>query len=272
MYKLIVSDIDSTLINNQFKITEYNIEMIKRARKHGVDFMLSTGRLFGAARPYAKFLELDSPIITSNGGITMDSRTGETLFHTPISADKCMEIFNILDNLEVYYHFYSKNTFYTKKFLIKNSHIMLMNMKLPEGEQFPMLEVSNPSEVAKYDPVYKISVRCKNSDETKSFMQAFDGHDDIYITSSFADNYEISEKGVDKGSALQKYAKLKSINPDEILAFGDNFNDIQMIKFAGTGVAVANAVKELKDIADYITDTNENSGVGKAISRFIFNE
>lgn len=272
MYKLIVSDIDLTLINSKFLIPEYNAEMIKRAREQGVDFMLCTGSLFGSARPYAKILGLDTPIITSNGGITMDSLTGEILFDTPISAAKCAEIFNILDNLEVYYHFYSRNTFYTRKFLTESSYIMLMNKNLPAAEQFPALEINDPAQTAKSDPVYKISVRCKNEDETNRFMKAFDKCKDIYITSSFTDNYEISTKGVNKGAALKKYAEFKGIKPDEILAFGDNFNDIQMIDYAGTGVAVANAVDELKVAADYITDSNENAGVGKAISHFIFNE
>ena len=72
MYKLIVSDIDATLIDSEFRITEYNKEMIRRVRDAGIDFMLCTGRIFGSARPYAKFLDLNTPIIASNGAITME--------------------------------------------------------------------------------------------------------------------------------------------------------------------------------------------------------
>ena len=72
MYKLIVSDIDATLINSQFLIPDYNLEMIRRVREAGIDFMLCTGRIFGSARPYAKFLGLTAPIISSNGAVTME--------------------------------------------------------------------------------------------------------------------------------------------------------------------------------------------------------
>ena len=104
------------------------------------------------------------------------------------------------------------------------------------------------------------------------FMAVFGSRTDIEITSSFKDNYEISAKGVNKGTAVAKYAELKGIRPEEIITFGDNHNDIEMIQYAGVGVAVDNAVEELKAAADYVTDTNENGGVGKAIAKFVFGE
>ena len=84
MYKLIVSDIDATLINSKFLIPDYNLEMIRRVREAGIQFMLCTGRLFGSARPYAKFLDLDTPLITSNGAVTMEWRERRDLFGTPM--------------------------------------------------------------------------------------------------------------------------------------------------------------------------------------------
>ena len=77
---------------------------------------------------------------------------------------------------------------------------------------------------------------------------------------------------MDKGVALARYAEMRGIRPEEIISFGDNKNDIGMIKFAGLGVAVGNAVEELKKAADYIADTNENSGVGKTLAKVIFGE
>ena len=71
---------------------------------------------------------------------------------------------------------------------------------------------------------------------------------------------------------MARYAMMRGIRPEEIISFGDNKNDIGMIRYAGVGVAVANAVEELKSAADYVTDTNENSGVGKALAKIVFGE
>lgn len=274
MYKLLVSDIDATLIDKDFRVPEYNEKMIKRAREAGVEFMLCTGRIYGAARPYAKRLGLspDIPIITSNGAVTIDWQTGEVVFGTAIDPVLCGEIFNILDEMDIYYHFYCKNTFYTRKFYEGGRFVRLMNESLPPEEKFATLETDDPHGVAKIDPVYKISARLENKVDYDRFMAVFGSRTDIEITSSFKDNYEISAKGVNKGTAVAKYAELKGIRPEEIITFGDNHNDIEMIQYAGVGIAVDNAVEELKAAADYVTDTNENGGVGKAIAKFVFGE
>ena len=144
MYKLIVSDIDATLINSKFLIPDYNLEMIRRVREAGIQFMLCTGRLFGSARPYAKFLDLDTPLITSNGAVTMEWRERRDLFGTPMDPDTCAEVFRILDEMEMYYHFYSKDTFYSRKPPQEITGFRIMNEKLPEDERFPMLQTDDP--------------------------------------------------------------------------------------------------------------------------------
>lgn len=271
-YKLLVSDIDLTLINDKFLISERNQEMIKRARAEGVDFMLCTGRLFGAARPYAKQLKLSTPLITSNGAATMDIETGEVLYGTPLKADICKRIFGILDEIGIYYHFYTKDSFYTSKFTEENKQFQLMNSKLNDYERFTMLETDDPCKVAEQTDVYKICVRCHSDEEKEKFNKAFAKMDDITISSSFSDNFEINAKGVDKGAAIARYAKEHGIKPDEIISFGDNKNDIEMIRYAGIGVAVDNAVPELKEAADFITKSNNENGVGEAIAHLVFGE
>ena len=272
MYKLIVSDIDATLINREFLIPDYNLEMIRRVREAGIEFMLCTGRLFGSARPYAKFLDLDTPLITSNGAVTMEWRDRKELFGTPMKPDTCAEVFRILDEIQMYYHFYSRDTFYSRKSLDEITGFRIMNEKLPEDERFPMIQTDDPAADAARDPVYKISVRFSDPKDGERFLRRFENRTDIAITSSFSDNYEISAPGVDKGAAVERYAQMKGIRPEEIISFGDNKNDIGMIRYAGVGVAVANAVEELKSAADYVTDTNENSGVGKALAEIVFGE
>lgn len=272
-YKLIVSDVDLTLLNSEFLIPQYNIDMIHRAMDAGVEFMLCTGRFFGSARPYCKFLGVDTPIISSNGAAVVDYYTWEPLISRPIPVDLCCELFDLLDSLRIHYHFYTDRRFYARKGLNDGNFKKKMKQELlSEEERFETLETADPCGVARLENVYKIACRCPDAESDGRFRNGFCGNDRIHITSSFQYVYEIQAAGVNKGSSLAMYAEMKGIRPEEILAVGDNLNDVEMIRYAGTGVAVGNAVDKLKNEADHVTDTAENSGVGKAIARFVFGE
>lgn len=271
-YKLIVSDIDSTLIDRDFRIPDYNTEMIRRAQEAGISFVLCTGRIFGSARPYAKMLDLKTPIITSNGGVTIDVLTGRKLYGHAIQDDVLEWIFHKLDDLALYYHFYGEKTFYVNNYPLSESRIARINKHLKEEDKVRAFIIDDVRWVLHVDPIYKISIRTSQDGEYERFMEAFSDVREITITSSYQGACEINAAGVNKGEALSQYARMMGYQPSEILACGDNHNDLEMIRYAGMGVAVENAVPELREQADYITDTNENAGVGKAIARLVFGE
>lgn len=91
----------------------------------------------------------------------------------------------------------------------------------------------------------------------------------LKITSSWENNIEIMSEGVDKGQAIKMLCEHLNIGRSEIMAFGDNYNDIEMLEYAGLGVAMGNSNDDIKEIADYVTDTNEESGFANAIFKFM---
>jgi Cof subfamily protein (haloacid dehalogenase superfamily) len=112
-------------------------------------------------------------------------------------------------------------------------------------------------------------VRCsgeKTKEELYSRLTEILG---VAVTSSWQDSFDISAQQVSKGTAVERYAMEKGIDPSEIICFGDNFNDMEMIRFAGLGIATGNCVEPLKDIADYVTASNNEDGVAKAIEKFV---
>ena len=113
MYKLIVSDIDGTLIRSDFTISDYTKSVIWEAREAGVEFLLVTGRLFGAVKRYTRELKLDSPVISCNGGVQKNSVTGELQAGSPISKEALTQVFRILMDDEIYFHFYGEENFYS---------------------------------------------------------------------------------------------------------------------------------------------------------------
>lgn len=269
MYKLIVSDIDGTLIRSDFTISDYTKSVIQEAREAGVEFLLVTGRLFGAVKRYTRELKLDSPVISCNGGVQKDSVTGELQVGSPISKEALTQIFRILMDDEIYFHFYGEENFFSQKFAYDGAGLYRLNQSLREEDRFPMFEVKDPFAVLEQEAIYKVLFRCVEPEDRLYYKELFQQLPSISLTSSWSDNYEICAAGVNKGRAIQAYAESRGISREEIISFGDNINDIEMIQFAGMGVAVANAEQELLDVADVITESNEQDGVARAIERFV---
>ena len=269
MYKLIVSDIDGTLIRSDFTISDYTKSVIREARASGVEFMLVTGRLFGAVKRYVRELELDSPVISCNGGVRKDSVTGRLLAGFPIPKEALTQVFRILMDNGIYFHFYGEENFYSQKFAYDGAGLYRLNQSLREEDRFPMFEVKDPFAVLEQEAIYKVLFRCVEPEDRIYYKELFRQLPGIALTSSWSDNYEICAEGVNKGRAIQDYAESRGIAREEIISFGDNINDVEMIRYAGMGVAVANAEQELLDAADVITESNEEDGVAKAIQRYV---
>lgn len=269
MYKLMASDIDGTLIGSDFKISEYTQEIIKLAMAKDVHFILATGRIFGSARIYARQLGLSTPIITCNGGVIKDLKTGEKLYGKPIDKELCKDIFRILDEGQRYFHFYGENNFYSEKLIFDSQRINQWNMSLPHADRIPIFEVKDPYCIPDKDPIYKILFHATDPEDRQFYHELFSKMPGITLSSSWKNNFEICGENVNKGTAVAGYAKSLGISAKEVIAFGDNDNDIEMIRYAGLGVAVANSTQGLLDSADYITESNDEDGVGKAIEKFV---
>ncbi|MBR0597880.1 Cof-type HAD-IIB family hydrolase [Sinanaerobacter chloroacetimidivorans] len=267
MYKLIVSDMDGTLLRDDHSVSEYTKSIIQRAAKNGTEFMLATGRIYGGARRYSAELGLNTPILACNGALIKEAG-GRKVYGKPIASEALSEVFQFLTDKGLYFHFYGEECFYTEKFSPQWSGFYQFNNELPEDERFPMMEV-NPFQILDKDEIYKVLVHCEEEERGVLYSELTE-LPGISVTSSWYNSFDICAEQVSKANAIEKYAKGKNILPSEIMCFGDNFNDIDMIQFAGLGVAVENAVPKLKELADYVTGTNNQDGVARAIEKFLF--
>ncbi|HML36560.1 MAG TPA: Cof-type HAD-IIB family hydrolase [Bacillota bacterium] len=268
MYKLIVSDLDGTLLNDASALSEYSKEVIHRASEQGVDFMLATGRLFGGARMIAKELNLNTPILACNGALIKEAE-GKLLYGKPLREEALRTVFRLLEERNLYFHCYSEDSFYTKKIRRNLFSFYDALIDLPEEDRFPMVEIE-PADLIGKDAIYKILVRCEGAAARKELYNTLIGIDGVSVTVSFNDTFDICADQVSKEAAVERYASGKGIDPSEIICFGDNYNDIGMIRYAGLGIAVENGVEEIKEAADYVTASNNENGVAKAIEKFVF--
>ena len=270
MYRLIVSDLDGTLLRDDNTLSDYTKAIIHRVSEQGIDFMLATGRIFGGARVFARELALNTPILSCNGALIKEA-DGKLLYGRPIEALPLTEVFKLLLNRKLYFHFYSENSFYTQKFSEHLKGFYAFNEKLSEKERFPMAEV-DPLEMPGKETIYKVLVQCgEEKSSRRALYEELQEIPGISVTSSWSDTFDICADQVSKGLAIEQYAETKGIKPSEIICFGDNFNDLEMIQYAGLGIAMSNGVEELKKAADYVTIGNNEDGVAKAIEKFVLN-
>jgi len=267
-YRLIVSDLDGTLLKSDHTLSDYTKAVIHKVSEQGIDFMLATGRLFGGARQYSKELNLNTPILACNGALIKEA-AGKLLYGRPIQDEALAKVFRLLTEKNYYFHCYGEENFYTKNLGNSLAGFYAFNAERPEEERFPMIEI-DPMELIGKDTIYKVLTNCKGEDARKALYSELIAIEGISVTVSWNDTFDICADQVSKASAIHRYAAEKGIEPSEIICFGDNYNDIEMIRYAGLGIAVGNAVDELKEAADYVTESSDTDGVAKAIEKFVF--
>ncbi|GAA0589908.1 phosphoglycolate phosphatase [Virgibacillus siamensis] len=237
--KLIALDMDGTLLTSNDEISDFTRDVIKNALETNVHVVLSTGRWLQTCLPFAKQLELPSYLITANGGEIWT--VNEELLEQHLLDPKMVQLMYELGE--------QKNV---------NSW-MISTEKVWRGER--------PENFYDYE---WLKYGCDSLDTVKldHIIKELSYYDELELTNSLPTNIEVNPKGVNKASALKKVCEKLDITMNNVLAIGDSLNDIKMIQQAGLGVAMGNAQEAIRNVADYVTDTNDRDGVAKAIQKF----
>ena len=273
-YKLICIDMDGTLLDDNHLISEENKKAIKEAHDKGVIIAVTTGRLFASASYHYGLLGIEGPIIASNGTYIRERSKDEFIYKDTFTFEESKELYEILNKTNLTHYFYTYNTALGSKAFPSNHPYVSFNKEVPENLRINICikEDLLPS-LKKYEnEILKAIVLEEKDKETlfkvKDELKALDKFE---VVSSGDNNFEIMKKGSSKGSAVERLAESLSIKQEEVICIGDNENDLSMIRYAGLGIAMGNGVDLLKNEANYITDTNVNFGVAKAIRKFVLN-
>lgn len=265
-YKMIVSDLDGTLLDDNRKVSKENIKYINEARKNGFIFAIATGRMYKSAKIIASLIDKDIPIATANGAYTVNGE-GKVLLNNPLSIENILKINEVALNHGLYYFFYGKETIYVHE--TKYEH--LERSKYPKSaDAAEIIKFDNLEEVLDdNNPIYKSLFISDNYSPHNKITLDLSYIKGLNVTSSMSDNYEITTIGADKGSALDAFSKEFNIPVEQIIAIGDNRNDIAMLNKSGLGVSVYNACEEVKDLSDIITVSNNESPIAKLIKEYV---
>lgn len=275
-YKLICTDMDGTLLNDKHDISEENKSALIKAHNKGIAIAITTGRLFTSARAYSDLIGFNVPIIAANGAYIRDSDKDSCIFNCSFSYDELLFIYDTLKKNNLPSIFYTHDTAISEKPLANDHPYVIHNKMMPDykinfciKEDIKELLHKYSNEISK---VICIENNTEKHDTLLKVKEELKSTNLFEVVSSSSNNFEVMKKGISKGNAVKELAKSLNIDRSEIICFGDNENDLSMIKYAGLGVAMGNACQLLKDNADYITDTNINSGVAKALKKWCFED
>lgn len=266
---LIILDVDGTLVKDGFRVHEKNKEVLKKLHKMGHTIMLATGRHYSFSKSILDDLDISSPIIHTNGSLIYSEGLKFKQNFVYIAKDKFRElikedVFNKDDYVGHLHYLEDKFLSSTGKLShvieeIESSHVIPFPTEINDMWSDPIQEniLKTTIIIRKKDQDFEKIVRELNN-KYKDYMKFY-----LWpITNEFIE-IEILPKGVSKWNKIKEVVTTLKIDPDNVIAMGDGFNDIEMIKNVKLGVAMKNSVEPLKDIADVITEkTNEEGGVG----------
>ncbi|WP_225049168.1 Cof-type HAD-IIB family hydrolase [Lacticaseibacillus kribbianus] len=285
MIKIIASDMDGTLLNDEMQVSDANAAAIKRAQAHGIEFMVATGRALSEAKPLMAAHDLHPAFITLNGARVFNA-AGALKVDVPLSPASVQRITTLLDGEKLYYELVTATGVVSnsKVSRIQNVADLLVNLnpdtpyKLAVALAAARLELMAITYVPDYAPILAdpaveilkiIAFAGAGQTVLAGPKQALEAQGDLIVTASAETNIEINARQAQKGLALAAYAKQQGVTMAECMAIGDNLNDASMISMAGYGVAMGNAVPAIKQLAWATTKTNGEDGVAAAIDRAI---
>ena len=265
-YRMIVTDMDDTLLNSKGEVSPENREAIIGAQEKGVKFILASGRPTFAMKDIAKSLKLDefgSYMLSYNGAIITKCNDWSEWDKNTLSQEEAHQLyeFSVDNDVHIITYLDDKVVSETESEYI-DVELELTGMPHKKVECFKStVSQSVVKCIMLEEPAYLKTVE-------KKLKNKLGNEFSVAISKPFF--LEVMKNGIDKGASLSKLAKHLGIGTDEIIAIGDSYNDITMLELAGLPVAVENAKSEVKDAAKYISLSNEEHGVAKVIDKFIF--
>jgi Cof subfamily protein (haloacid dehalogenase superfamily) len=289
--RLIALDLDGTLLNSRGEVSERNFRAIAEARARGVRVALVTGRRFRDARPLALQLGLDVPVISHNGALTKHARTLETVAVSLLPLEEAREVLRVgrtndadalvSDDAEgagvlVYDHLSDNNPALAKYIAwarrIHGEEASEAVRRVPSLEDYldhAPVHIAFSGGVARMKRLAE-----KLHEELESRVKLLNT---IYVKQDFA-LLDVLHPEVAKGFGVEAAAAEYGFRREEVMAMGDNYNDLEMLQYAGTSVVMGNAETSLRELLQedvercYVTTTNDEDGVAVAIEKFILNE
>lgn len=266
MKKILVLDLDGTLTNDNKIITPKTKEALEHMLSLGHQVVLASGRPTVGVLPVARELQLqryDSYILSYNGGSILNCKTNEVIYSRTLPDDIVPELFSLADKIPMGMMTYNDTG------IIANMHHDEF-MELEAGiNHLALQHFENP--LAQLNAPVNKCLGTTSIEKAPQVEKLFDERFGKRISVSRSEPFfiELVPKGIDKAASLERLCELLHCSRNDMIACGDGFNDLSMIRYAGIGVAMENAQKPVREAADYITYSNNDDGIAHVIEKFI---
>lgn len=263
-YKMLAVDLDGTLLDENHQLTQRVRTALYQVAESGVQIVIATGRMFQSAVKIVDEIGMDLPMVTYNGALIRSGLSGRIYDHHKLDAVSARMFVALLRGQGLEPLVYIEDELYVEAQTERTrAYAEITKVRLNYVGNLEAYITEEPTMLLFMGDVLTI-------DNLLPKMQQTYGQE-YYITRSFPTFIEIMKVGVSKAAALESLAAELEISREEIIAIGDNYNDIEMITYAGLGVAVGNAAESLKCVADYTAQARNGEAVIEVIERFIIN-
>lgn len=258
-YRLCAIDLDDTLLGPDHAISDRNYRAVRAAVEKGVVVVIASGRMHESTLKYVSQLQLDTPIISYNGAMVKSATTADVWLHEHIEADLAGIVMDYCEKNNLQLNYYLNDRLYSAAYTswLKLYHDRTGSPLEITSDFYTSLRGTTPTKLIIVDSPEK------TDSLLPYFKELFDKR--LYVTKSNDEYLEFMPPEASKAKALALVSEWFGVPQPEVIAFGDSYNDIPMIKWAGLGVAVGNAKPELLAVADKVILSSKEDGVGIAL-------
>ncbi|MEN6413914.1 MAG: Cof-type HAD-IIB family hydrolase [Veillonellales bacterium] len=260
--RLVAVDLDDTLLDNNTAVSLRTRQAIQTAIEQGVTVTVATGRMYPSALPYARQLKLDVPIITYNGAMITACLSEKRLYYRPLDYAVACQVLELFRERGWYIQSYVNDVLYVRE---KNDR----TRRYEKAAGVTAREIGDKLYRPPVAPTKMLVIaEPERLDEIRETVKSMFG-ERLYVANSKSIYLEIAHSTVNKGRALAFLTDQLHINRQEVMAVGDSINDLDMIEYAGWGVAMGNGADAVKEAAQAVTLRNDEDGVAAAIEKYV---
>ena len=272
MIKLIATDLDGTLLcADSVTVSDENIAALCAASAQGIKIVVASGRTHGVFSKGVAELDIIDYAIMSNGAAIMKYENGKALDRMPVTEmpyEVWTKAYDLISDAGAHPEMYAKGRSFMDEARNDNFTSPIISPALVAELKSHAGFVPDTKAELLGTSAEKICVLSVPEENRESLMEYLEADDRICCTNAIPGNLEVNAAGTSKGNALAMLCEKLGITPDEVMAFGDAANDMDMLRFAGCSVAMGNASDEVKGICRYVTGTNVEHGVAQAIYKY----
>ena len=267
-------DLDGTTLRPDKSLSEPTRSALTEASRKGVHVVVTTGRVFSAAPEELKTMDGLEYMINSNGAVVTRLKDRKILRQSLLKPETADDLTEFLRGKNLDVEVFADGKAYMNEDAYRKLEENLVEYRSEVSRRYVLSTRKPTADILellhkKREKIENISLNFSDMDQREEMFRFLGKREDVTLTSSVWYNMEIGRKGTSKASALLYLMDLLGVKREELMACGDSMNDAKMIQLAGIGVAMENGCAKIKEMADYVTESNAEDGVAKAFRRFV---